>query len=60
MNLLDLEAIANIAKPRGIVTACDNTFCSPYFQRPLEFGIDAVVPTTKYLNGHSMSSAVRW
>ncbi len=54
MNLLDLEAIADIAKPRGIVTACDNTFCSPYFQRPLEFGIDVVMhSTTKYLNGHS-------
>ena len=54
MNLLDLEAIANIAKPRGIVTACDNTFCSPYFQRPLELGIDVVMhSTTKYLNGHS-------
>ncbi|MCC6795836.1 MAG: PLP-dependent transferase [Candidatus Hydrogenedentes bacterium] len=54
MNLLDLKAIADIAKPRGIVTACDNTFCSPYFQRPLEFGIDVVMhSTTKYLNGHS-------
>ncbi|NUM55931.1 MAG: PLP-dependent transferase [Candidatus Hydrogenedentes bacterium] len=54
MNLLDLKAIAGIAKSRGIVTACDNTFCSPYFQRPLEFGIDVVMhSTTKYLNGHS-------
>jgi len=54
MNLLDLKAIADIAKPHGIVTACDNTFCSPYFQRPLEFGIDVVMhSTTKYLNGHS-------
>lgn len=54
MNLLDLKAIADIAKPRGVVTACDNTFCSPYFQRPLEFGIDVVMhSTTKYLNGHS-------
>jgi len=54
MNLLDLKAIAAIAKPRGIVTACDNTFCSPYFQQPLELGIDVVMhSTTKYLNGHS-------
>jgi len=54
MNLLDLESIARIAKQHGIVTACDNTFCSPYFQRPLDFGIDVVMhSTTKYLNGHS-------
>ena len=54
MNLLDLKAIADIARPRGVLTACDNTFCSPYFQRPLEFGIDVVMhSTTKYLNGHS-------
>lgn len=54
MNLLDLKAIADVAKARGIVTSCDNTFCSPYFQRPLDFGIDVVMhSTTKYLNGHS-------
>jgi cystathionine gamma-lyase len=54
MNLLDLRAIADIARERGIVTICDNTFLSPYYQRPLELGIDVVVhSTTKYINGHS-------
>jgi cystathionine gamma-lyase len=54
MNLLDLRAIADIARERNIVTICDNTFLSPYFQRPLEHGIDVVVhSTTKYINGHS-------
>lgn len=54
MNLLDLAAIAEIARPKGIVTFCDNTFLSPYFQRPLDLGIDVVMhSTTKYLNGHS-------
>lgn len=54
MNLLDLAAIAEIARSRGILTICDNTFLSPYFQRPLELGIDIVLhSTTKYINGHS-------
>lgn len=54
MNLLDLQAIADIGRERGILTICDNTFLSPYFQRPLELGIDVVVhSTTKYINGHS-------
>ncbi|HEY3379171.1 MAG TPA: cystathionine gamma-synthase [Armatimonadota bacterium] len=54
MNLLDLAAIAEIAKERGVVTICDNTFLSPYFQRPLDLGIDVVLhSTTKYINGHS-------
>lgn len=54
MNLLDLAAIADIARRAGILTVCDNTFASPYFQRPLDLGIDIVVhSTTKYLNGHS-------
>ncbi|MBM4329325.1 MAG: PLP-dependent transferase [Deltaproteobacteria bacterium] len=54
MNLLDLRAIAEIARERGLTTICDNTFLSPYFQRPLELGIDVVVhSTTKYINGHS-------
>lgn len=53
MQVLDLRAIAEIGRRRGILTACDNSFCSPYFQRPLELGIDIVVEsTTKYLNGH--------
>jgi cystathionine gamma-lyase len=54
MNILDLREIADIAHEHGIVTICDNTFLSPYLQRPLELGIDVVVhSTTKYINGHS-------
>ena len=54
MKLVDLEAVAQIARGRGIVTVCDNTFASPWVQRPLELGFDVVVhSTTKYLNGHS-------
>jgi len=54
LKLADLGAIAKFAKARGILTVCDNTFASPYSQRPLEHGIDIVVhSTTKYLNGHS-------
>ncbi len=54
LRLADLEAIANLAKKRGILVAADNTFASPYVQRPLELGFDVVVhSTTKYLNGHS-------
>jgi cystathionine gamma-lyase len=54
MNLVDLREIADFAKARDIVTICDNTFLSPYFQRPLELGIDIVMhSTTKYINGHS-------
>lgn len=54
MNLLDLAALAQIAREHGAVTVCDNTFLSPIFQRPLDLGIDIVVhSTTKYINGHS-------
>jgi len=54
LKLVDLERVATIAKRCGIWTAADNTFASPYIQRPLEFGFDLVVhSTTKYLNGHS-------
>jgi len=54
LKLVDLAAIAAIAKRRGIFTGADNTFASPYVQRPLEHGFDLVVhSTTKYLNGHS-------
>lgn len=54
MNLVDLAAVADFARERGILTICDNTFLSPYFQRPLELGVDIVVhSTTKYINGHS-------
>lgn len=54
LKLVDLEAVARFARSRGIWTVVDNTFASPWVQRPLEFGIDLVVhSTTKYLNGHS-------
>ena len=54
MNLVDLEEVASLAKSYGALTICDNTFLSPYFQRPLELGVDIVLhSTTKYINGHS-------
>ena len=54
LRLADLEALAALAKRRGIVCVADNTFASPFCQRPLERGFDVVVhSTTKYLNGHS-------
>jgi cystathionine gamma-lyase len=54
LKLIDLERIAGMAKKRGILSVCDNTFMSPYFQRPLELGFDVVThSTTKYINGHS-------
>src|SRR6185295_883733 len=50
----DLSAVSAVARKRGIMTVCDNTFATPYLQNPLEFGFDLVVhSTTKYLNGHS-------
>jgi cystathionine gamma-lyase len=54
LKLVDLEAVAAIARKRGLISVCDNTFASPWIQRPLEHGFDIVVhSTTKYLNGHS-------
>jgi cystathionine gamma-lyase len=54
LRLADLRAIAEQCRARGIVTVADNTFASPYVQRPLELGFDVVVHSvTKYLNGHS-------
>jgi cystathionine beta-lyase/cystathionine gamma-synthase len=54
LKLVDLARVAALAKPRGIWAVADNTFASPYVQRPLEYGFDLVVhSTTKYLNGHS-------
>lgn len=54
MKLIDLEKVAAIGKKHKLMSVCDNTFMTPYFQRPLEFGFDMVVhSTTKYLNGHS-------
>lgn len=54
LNLVDIQAICSVAKERGLISLADNTFLSPYLQRPFEFGVDIVVhSTTKYLNGHS-------
>lgn len=54
MNLVDLDAVSRLAHEYGAIAICDNTFLTPYFQRPLEFGVDVVVhSTTKYINGHS-------
>ena len=54
MILTDLKEVSEIAHRAGARVVCDNTFMSPYLQRPLEFGCDIVVhSTTKYLNGHS-------
>jgi len=54
MNLVDLRAMADLTHRFGAIAICDNTFLSPYFQRPLELGVDIVVhSTTKYINGHS-------
>ncbi len=56
MEVTDIAGAAAIAKARGALTAVDNTFMTPYFQRPLEHGADLVLhSTTKYLNGHSDS-----
>jgi len=54
LQVIDLEAVIGIAKKHQIITAVDNTFLSPYFQQPFDFGADIIVhSTTKYLNGHS-------
>lgn len=54
MFLVDLSAIGDITTARGLLFVVDNTFATPVFQRPLEFGADVVLhSTTKYLNGHS-------
>jgi cystathionine gamma-lyase/cystathionine beta-lyase/cystathionine gamma-lyase/homocysteine desulfhydrase len=56
MMVTDLKAVSDVAHAAGARVVCDNTFMSPYLQRPLEFGVDIVVhSTTKYLNGHSDS-----
>ncbi|MEC7122877.1 MAG: PLP-dependent aspartate aminotransferase family protein [Pseudomonadota bacterium] len=54
LKMVDLGAIAAFAKAHGLIAVCDNTFCSPAVQRPLDHGIDIVMhSTTKYLNGQS-------
>lgn len=54
MKVIDLAAVVEIAQQADALTICDNTFLSPYLQRPIEFGVDVVMhSTTKYINGHS-------
>lgn len=54
MNLVDLAAAGDLTQSRGYLFVVDNTFATPFFQRPLEYGADLVLhSTTKYLNGHS-------
>jgi len=54
LKLVDLEAIVKIAKQHGIITVADNTFATPYNQKPLNYGFDIVMHSaTKYINGHS-------
>src|SRR6185369_16818871 len=56
MTVTDLKAVSDLAHTRGAKVVCDNTFLSPYFQNPIDFGVDIVVhSTTKYLKGHSDS-----
>ena len=53
LNIIDLEMVVDVAEKHNLMTVIDNTFASPYFLRPIEYGIDLVVhSTTKYLNGH--------
>jgi cystathionine gamma-lyase len=54
LKIIDLEAIAKVARENKIISVSDNTFATPWIQRPIEFGFDIVVHSaTKYLNGHS-------
>ena len=56
LKIVDLAAVAALANKHRLISVCDNTFATPYVQRPLEHGFDVVVhSTTKYLNGHSDS-----
>ena len=54
LKICDLEAIAGLCRKHGVLSVCDNTFATPFFQKPLDLGIDLVAHSmTKYLNGHS-------
>src|SRR6202011_4152610 len=54
LKVIDLEAIAKMAREHNLISVSDNTFASPWIQRPIEFGFDMVIHSaTKYLNGHS-------
>ncbi len=54
MQLVDIAAVAQVARQHpGLLVAVDNTYCTPYLQRPLELGADLVLHSaTKYLSGH--------
>ncbi len=53
LNITDIEMVVDVAKKHKLLTVIDNTFATPYFLRPIDYGIDLVVhSTTKYLNGH--------
>ena len=52
--LQDLKAVATLAKKYNVMTICDNSYCTPIYQRPIEYGIDLVLQSaTKYIGGHS-------
>lgn len=54
LKIVDIEAVSKVAKKRGLLVGCDNTFASPYCQRPLDLGADIVMHSaTKYIAGHS-------
>ena len=58
LSCLDIEALSKLAKKHNCISAIDNTFATPYLQRPLSLGVDIVIhSTTKYLNGHGNSIA---
>jgi len=53
LNIVDVEMVVDIARRHNLITVADNTFATPYFLRPIEYGVDLIVhSTTKYLNGH--------
>lgn len=53
IQIVDIDALTQIAKQHGLIVACDNTFATPYLQQPFRFGVDFIVhSTTKFLNGH--------
>ncbi len=53
LNIVDIEMAVDVAKKHNLLTVIDNTFATPYFLRPIEYGVDLVIhSTTKYLNGH--------
>ncbi|MBN2716702.1 MAG: PLP-dependent transferase [Deltaproteobacteria bacterium] len=54
LNIVDIEAVAAIARKHGAISVVDNTFMTPYYQKPIRLGVDIVLhSTTKYINGHS-------